>query len=146
MGKRKYPPGFTDLYDAEYATWKGIRQRCNNPNNEWFQYYGGKGVKVCKRWDRFDLFVEDMGRKPGSEWSIERINSGDDYRPENCYWTRIIDQNSNKTNTLPLIERIHPQLQPVFRRTIEIAVLPEDATWEDIADGWLPSLSERPLY
>lgn len=146
MGKRLYPEGFRDLYSEEYTVWSSMRARCNNPNRPEYANYGGKGIKVCPRWARFDFFVQDMGVRPGSEWSIERINSADDYRPENCYWARLIDQNGNKSNSLPLIERIHPRLRPAFRRTIEVIGFGEGDTWDSIADGWLPRHAKRPLY
>lgn len=143
MARNKYPQGFRELYAIEYASWRGMRWRCNNPDD---RAYHGAGVKVCARWDNFQRFVEDMGVRPGVEWSIERINPADDYRPENCYWAKLVDQSSNKRNTLPLIERIHPRLRPVFRRTVEVVRLEDDATWGDIADGWLPRHRRRPLY
>jgi hypothetical protein len=146
MGKRLYPKGFTKLYADEYSIWLGMRQRCNNPSNEHYPRYGGRGITICPRWQRFDFFMADMGVRPGSEYSIERVNNNDGYRPENCCWIKLVDQVNNRANTRPLIERIHPRLAPVFRRTIEVIGLGDDATWEDIADGWLPRHLDRPLY
>ena len=68
-----------------YETWRGMRQRCNNPNHRHYKYYGGKGIKVCKRWNSFETFLEDMGPKPVGT-TLDRIDSDDIYNPSNCRW------------------------------------------------------------
>ena len=47
-----------------HRIWIGMRQRCNNPKNPAYKYYGGRGIKVCKRWNKFENFFEDMGEMP----------------------------------------------------------------------------------
>lgn len=60
-------------------------QRCTNPNVQHYKHYGGRGIKVCKRWLLFENFLEDMGpRPPGT--SIDRINLNKNYMPSNCAW------------------------------------------------------------
>src|SRR5215475_4653136 len=49
---------------AEYATWAAILRRCQNPRSSDFRYYGGRGIRVCKRWRKFENFFADMGTKP----------------------------------------------------------------------------------
>ncbi len=68
-----------------YYTWVIIRARCNNPFNDNYVFFGGKGVRICKRWDVFLNFLEDMGPKPEGAWLI-RINKKGNYSPENCEW------------------------------------------------------------
>lgn len=80
----------------EYSVWKGIKERCYNPNSKDYKNYGGRGIKVCERWLKsFPAFYEDMGNKPLST-SIERINNDSDYEPSNCKWATRAEQNMNK--------------------------------------------------
>lgn len=81
----------------EYLTWINIRQRCGNPNSEDFQNYGGRGISVCGHWrDSFANFLEDMGRRPSPEHSIDRIDNDGNYEPSNCRWATRIQQQRNK--------------------------------------------------
>ena len=80
---------------AEYKTWQDMKGRCLNKKHMSFGYYGGRGIQVCDRWMRFENFYEDMGPKPGKEYSIDRIDNGGDYCPDNCHWATRKDQNSN---------------------------------------------------
>jgi len=72
-----------------------MRQRCNNPNCEAFPDYGGRGIKVCPRWDSFEAFLKDVGEIPkGME--IDRINNDGNYEPGNV---RIVKRKVNINNT-----------------------------------------------
>lgn len=81
-----------------YQIWKGIKQRCNNPKNSAYKNYGGRGIKLCERWNLFTLFVEDMGMRPDKKSSIDRIDNNKGYYKENCKWSTRSDQNRNKRN------------------------------------------------
>lgn len=70
----------------EYGIWQAMRTRCNNPNVNNYHNYGGRGIKVCERWNDFFSFLSDMGPRPSPKHSIERHNYDGDYCPENCYW------------------------------------------------------------
>jgi len=51
-----------------YHVWTTMRQRCNNPKAKAYPYYGGRGIKVCLRWENsFDAFLTDMGPRPHGE-------------------------------------------------------------------------------
>jgi hypothetical protein len=81
---------------VEYVTWKAIMQRCYNPNNPDFKYYGGRGIKVCDRWHDFRNFLADMGPRPAGRYSIERVDVNGDYEPSNCIWLLHSEQSKNR--------------------------------------------------
>jgi hypothetical protein len=83
---------------VEYRLWAGMKQRCTNPSAPGWHNYGGRGIKVCQRWaDSFEAFLEDMGRRPGEGYSIDRYpNQDGDYEPGNCRWATWKEQNRNK--------------------------------------------------
>ncbi len=82
---------------TEYRTWSRMKGRCNNPNNNRYKHYGGRGIKVCVEWEcSFLQFYKDMGSKPSDDLSIDRINNDGNYEPNNCRWATIGEQNSNK--------------------------------------------------
>ena len=82
----------------EYRSWSGMHTRCKNPLAKNFKNYGGRGIKVCDRWESYGAFLSDMGRRPGPKYSLDRIDNNGDYAPENCKWSTPIEQSSNKRN------------------------------------------------
>lgn len=92
--KRSTKHGFTAR--PEYAVWSGMRQRCNDHGAKNYPWYGGRGVKVCERWDDFGAFFSDMGPRPTPKHSIDRINPFGDYEPSNCEWVTWDRQVQNK--------------------------------------------------
>jgi len=59
-----------------YGIWAGIIQRCTNPKSSVWAYYGGRGIAVCERWRSSPAnFYADMGPRPSSKHSIDRIDN-----------------------------------------------------------------------
>lgn len=91
----------------EYMIWKSMRKRCKNPSDPAFANYGGRGIRVCERWDDYVNFIADMGPKPSPKHTLDRINNDGNYEPENCRWATRVEQISNRrsTRSLTLSER-----------------------------------------
>lgn len=75
-------------------------QRCTNKKHKHWKHYGGRGIKVCKRWKSYTNFLKDMGRKPSPRHSIERIKNDGNYQPSNCKWATTLEQSLNKRTSI----------------------------------------------
>jgi hypothetical protein len=82
----------------EHICWQNMHQRCRTPARRDYKYYGGRGIRVCSRWAKFENFLADMGECPPG-YSIERIDVNGNYEPANCKWIPIGDQSNNTRRT-----------------------------------------------
>lgn len=86
---------------SEFRAWADMLNRCNKKNIKSYKNYGGRGIKVCDRWlDSFENFYADMGPKPTSKHSLDRIDNDGDYTPKNCRWTTMKEQINNRRNSV----------------------------------------------
>jgi len=85
-------------HSAEYMAWCKIKERCSSPANKSYHSYGGRGITVCPEWEHnFQQFYADMGPRPSSQYSVDRINNDGPYAPGNCRWATRHQQMRNTT-------------------------------------------------
>src|SRR5688500_15080113 len=83
------PPPLTRKYRREYSIWSGMRQRCRNRRCKEYRYYGGRGIRVCRRWsgrNGFKHCLADLGPQPFPRASVHRKDNDGDYTPRNVVW------------------------------------------------------------
>lgn len=98
-GRHLVTHGLSQKYKREYAVWNGMIQRCENKNNQAYANYGGRGIRVCKRWHLFVNFFEDIGPIPAG-LSLERKNNNAGYNKMNCVLATRVVQGANKRNNV----------------------------------------------
>src|ERR1700751_5398398 len=86
-------------YLKEWNAWQAARQRCGNPNNPQYNWYGGRGINVSEKWNDFSSFLRDVGPSP-SGLLLDRIDNDKGYEPGNCRWTDRATQARNRTNNV----------------------------------------------
>lgn len=118
----------------EYAAWKRMIKRCQDPNDHNFSKYGARGIKVCRRWRvSFESFYEDMGPRPSPIYSLDRIDNNKGYSPDNCRWATRTEQANNRTSNR--IVTFSDKTQTVTQWAREVHLNPK-AIQRRLAAGW----------
>lgn len=86
---------FSNRRSPTYSSWRAMMTRCSNKNQKTWSNYGGRGIRVCKRWRKFENFLTDMGERPPDK-TIDRINKNGNYTPSNCKWSTRSEQMFNR--------------------------------------------------
>lgn len=115
-----------------YRTWKGMRHRCNSPSHKSWKNYGGRGIRVCERWDSFENFLSDMGEKPEG-MTLERIDNDGNYEPGNCRWATP-KENCNNRRTSRILS-LNGRSMTLEQWSDEVKIH-SDTLSKRIASGW----------
>lgn len=91
-----------------YSIWIGMKTRCLNKNHVWYKHYGGKGIKICKKWlvfqgfydDMFQSYLDHVSRFSEKNTSLDRVDGEKNYCIENCRWATKLEQSMNTRNTI----------------------------------------------
>lgn len=97
--KNKTKEKHGDCRSVEYSTWSGMKSRCDNPNTIFYPLYGGRGITYSDDWRSYKKFLEDMGRRPGDGYSLDRIDGNGNYEAGNCRWATAAEQSRNLSHT-----------------------------------------------
>lgn len=102
---RKYK--HDEYYERLYRIYWHMKDRCNNPNNDSYKNYGQKGIKLCCEWEQNFQCFRDWALNNGysNELTIDRIDSNDDYKPENCRWITLSENVSRSNIENPRIKK-----------------------------------------
>lgn len=94
---------------SEYRTWRGMKTRCYNPRYSGYKNYGGRGIRVCRKWLRsyrafLTYLLQHLGRRPSKLYSLDRINNDRNYEPGNLRWATSREQALNKKRNIRRIK------------------------------------------
>jgi hypothetical protein len=93
-----------------WAIWKGMKQRCDNPNRKDFAYYGGRGIGYDPKWSTLAGFLQDMGERPSLSHTLDRIDVNAGYSKANCRWATRKEQARNQRNNIIVDGRLLVEL------------------------------------
>lgn len=118
----------------EYSIWGKMIQRCRNPKSTSFKDYGGRGIRVCERWEKFENFLADIGKRPSPNHSLDRFpNQNGNYEPGNVRWATDLEQGRNRRNNRILL---HENRAQCLSEWAEEVGLPDSAISLRLKRGW----------
>ena len=117
----------------EYDIWMKMKARCANPQDKSYERYGARGITYCPEWESFDAFIADMGKRPTSRHTLERVDNNLGYTVSNCKWATYTEQARNKSSNRVL--EIDGVLKPLSAWAEIGAVTPQHLRGR-LRDGW----------
>lgn len=133
-GRLRHGHATRESTTPEHRAWRGMKDRCLNPNGAFWSRYGGRGITVCDRWrTSFEAFLVDMGPRPSPKHSLDRINNDGNYEPGNCRWATRVEQMRNTCRALR-IEHGGRVLNTA--EWAEVTGIPAEAIQRRLAQGW----------
>ncbi len=125
-----------------YRSWSNMRDRCLRKTNEHYATYGGRGIKICSRWDLFENFLEDMGERPKG-LTLERIDSNGPYTKNNCAWVSVAQQKLNmRTSKRWFIQGIEYESVRAAAKAVGVSY---NCIWKRVKNG-VPGYSSVNVY
>lgn len=97
--KPRKRPNLGRKTDPTYCTFNAMHQRCSNIKASGYHRYGGRGIRVCPRWESYENFLADMGNRPAGH-SLDRIDVNGGYEPRNCRWATPKEQSRNRCDLI----------------------------------------------
>lgn len=116
-----------------FATWNAMINRCHNPKNAAYSYYGGRGVGVCERWRDPAAFISDMAPTHKDGLTLDRLDNNGPYSPENCSWVSRAEQSYNRRSNVYLEH--DGKRQAISKWAADLGVSPR-TLWARIDRGW----------
>ena len=118
-----------------YSIWRHMKDRCNNPNNNWYHLYGGKGIRVCDEWNNDFIAFKNWSMLNGYDenLSIDRIDGDKNYCPENCRWSTPLEQSNNTARNVFLSYQGKTMTVAQWERYLEY---PRKLICNRLLNGW----------
>jgi hypothetical protein len=115
-----------------YNIWFHMIERCRNPKNPAYKWYGARGIHVYKRWRKFENFLADMGEPP-SGMEIERNDNERGYSRRNCRWATHKEQMNNTRRNVFLTAKGKTMTMSAWANLTGIKV---GTIWRRLQLGW----------
>lgn len=127
---------------AEYRIWGSLRQRCYNPKQSCYAYYGGRGIRVCRRWKKFKNFLADMGKRPTVHHQLERKDKSKGYSPANCQWTARSEIVRNACHARLTSKKVR-EIRELWQKGVVQSVI---ATRYHVAQGYVSLIVNKRIW